>query len=556
MKKRIALILASLLVLSVLLAACSGTKKADAPAAAKPADKQEITLNLGEEPPNLDSAKATDQVSFDVLNQVMEGLVRNGEGFKLLPGIAEKWTVDGAAYTFNLRKDAKWSDGKPVTAKDFKYAWMRALDPKTASDYAYQLYYIKGAEAYSSLKIDDKDYDAKAKDLSAKVAIETPDDYTIKVTLTQPTPYWLSLMSFTTYLPQREDIVTKNGEKYAADADKFIGNGPFVLKTWVHEDSIVLEKNSNYWDAANVKLAKATYKMIKENATFINMYEAGELDATGVPGEYIDKYKSDKGFSTMADVTSWYLTFNTKRPAMANVNLRKAVSAALDRKAFVDSIMKNGSMPAAGLVPASMAGVDGKTFRAVSGDHLAPTANKEEAVKYWNAAQKDLGVTKLTIKLLTGDSTAAKKYAQGVQEMLQNVLPGLTVDLDPTSFKVRLQRTKDSDFDVVYAGWGADYNDPMTFMNMWVTGGTYNDAKWSNKDYDKYVKDAETNPDNKVRMDDMAKAEKILMTELPIVPIYTPAANRVLRPYLKGMKFFPLGAGIDLKGAYVEGRGK
>lgn len=524
----------------------------------KVTEKQEITLNLGEEPPNLDSALATDSVSFDILNNVMEGLIRLGKDFKLMPGMATEWsTTDNINYTFKLRQDAKWSDGKPVTAHDFKYAWLRALDPKTASEYSYQLYeYIEGAEEFAHLDAAAADYEAKAKAAREKVAITVEGDYTLKVKLIAPTPYWLSLMAFPTYMPQRQDIVEKHGEKYAADAANMVFNGPFVIDTWTHESEIILKKNTNYWDAGNVKLEKATFKMIKDANTAIQMYETGEFDRVGLPGDFIPKYQSDGGFSSMAEATTVYLTFNTKRKEFQNVKLRQAFSLAIDRKGFADNVLKNGSVPAEGYVPGSMAGEGGKTFRQISGSHIQVSGNKGEAQKLWEEAKKELGVSKLTVSILHTDNSTTRRYVQGIQAMLQDNLPGLTVNLEAVTFAVRLDRAKKGDFDLVYQGWIGDYNDPMTFMNMFITGGSYNDSGWSNAQHDDLIKKAQTDRDNMKRMEYMAQAEKVLMTELPILPLYHPAANRVSRPYLKGILDFPLGGSTDLKGAYVEGKTK
>jgi oligopeptide transport system substrate-binding protein len=560
MKKRIALILAAAMVLMAFLAGCGkketgGGENTNQTAVSN--DKQEITLNLGGDPTSVDPGRASDNTSFIVIGNTYEGLLRTGKNFEPLPGVATEWKVEnGVDYTFTLRKDAKWSDGKPVTSKDFKYAWLRVLDPQTASDYAYMLYYIKGAEEFNSLDPKAADFQAKYNELKSKVAIETPDDYTLKVSLKSPTFFFLGLMAFPTYYPVREDIVTQHGEKYGADADKAIYNGPFVIESWTHDDSLILKKNPNYWDAKNVKLEKVTMKMVKDSTTFIQMFEAGELDRTAVTGEFLSKYKNDPTFEQRADATTWWIIFNMQNKYLQNANLRKAINAAVDRKGFVENVLANGSAIPEGVVPPTIAGDGGKTFRQISGSHLSPTANLEEAKKYWEAALKELGVSKLTLKLLTNDSNTGKKYGQGVQEMLQNALPGLTVELEPLSGKIRLERLKQGAFDMSLAGWGADYNDPMTFMDLWITGGSHNDGKYSNPQYDELIKKAQADLNNANRMKYMAEAEKILMNDLPIVPLYHPATNSVSKPWLKGLLTFPIGVEMDLKGAYVEGKNK
>jgi oligopeptide transport system substrate-binding protein len=552
-KKRIALLLASATVASSFLAGCSGAKKDGGPTTA--AVKQEVTFNLGDEPATLDTAKAEDELALTVLANAMEGLVRSGDNFQILPGIAEKWEIsaDGLSYVFHLRKDAKWSDGKPVTSQDFKFSWLRALDPKTGSTYGYQLYYLKGGEDYNTLDPKAADFDTKSKELAAKVGIETPDANTLKVTLKSPTPFFLGLMSFATYLPEREDIVTKNADKFGADADKTVYDGPFTVDSWAHDDNMVLKKNPTYWDAGAVKLDTVNLKMIKDNNTAVQQFETGEVDYTKVSGEFINKYK-DKGLGSLPQVTTWYLTLNQQNAVFQNKNIRKAINLALDRKNFTDNVLKNGSISAEGLIPPTIGGEGGKTFRQMSGSLVPQAVNKDEATKLFAQGLKDLGKTSLTLKMISSDSTSAKRYAQGVQEMLQSALPGLTIELEPVAFKVRLERTKKGQYDIAYQGWGADYNDPMTFMDMWTTGNSQNDAKWSNKAYDDLVKKAATDPNPATRMKGLAEAEKIIMEELPIVPLYNPTVSWVAKSNIKGVIYFTLGPDWDLKKATVEAK--
>jgi oligopeptide transport system substrate-binding protein len=525
-----------------------------------------LVLNLGDEPPGLDSAKTTDTLSFEVLNQVMDGLIRVGEGYKNEPGIAETWDIstDGLTYTFHLRKDAKWSDGKPVTSQDFKYAWLRAADPNTASEYGFFTHYIKGAQDFNTLDPKAADFKTKYDDLKGKVAIDTPDANTLKVTLANPTPYFLGLMGFATFYPQREDIVnkfnTKVGdkieEKYAADFDKMVYNGPFVVSEWKHDDSMVITKNPQYWDASKVKLEKVSYKMVKDSNTYVQMYETGDLDSTTLSGAFVEKYKSDPGFFLMPDLSTFWLVLNqAKNPAFKNLNLRKAISFALDRKSFVDNVLKNGSLPAGGAVPPQLgSGVPSKDFRSAAGVLLNPTPNKDEAKKAWDAAKKELGQDSFTIKMLTDDGDVSKRQGEAIQAMLQDGLPGLKVELEPVTFKIRLDRTKKKDYDMVFAGWGPDYNDSTTFLDLWKSDSSFNDPGWKNPAYDELLKKAAAEPDVNKRLDSLVSAEKLLMSELPIIPVYHRTVARVRRPYVKGVVNLAIGAGTNLKNAYVEGK--
>jgi oligopeptide transport system substrate-binding protein len=527
---------------------------------AKPAAEQVLTFNIGEEPPGLDSATTTDAVSFDVLNQVMEGLVRVKEGgiIEKGSGQAADWTIsdDGTVYTFTLKDGLKWSDGQPVTSKDFAYAWFRALDPNTASEYNYQLFYIKGAEAWSTLDLKASDFQTKYEALKKEVAIETPDDKTIKVTLNHPTPYFLGLMNFPTYFPQRQDVVEKFGEKFAAEAANMVFNGPFVITSWQHEAELVLEKNPNYWDANTVKLEKVIYKMIKDSNTAINMFEANQLDSVGLPGQYIPQYKDKPGFSSYPDSVVWYLQFNmgnaeTKK-YLQNEHIRTALSLAVDRQQFVDAVLRNGSAAATGIVPGTI-NINGKSYRDQVGPILKTTADPAAAQAELAKGLQELGLDKLPpMDFLTGQSDVAKKYAQGVQGMIQQNLPGVTVNIVPVEFKVRLERMKNGEFDIVLAGWGADYDDPATFFDLFLTGGPQNDSKYSNPEYDRLVKGAAGEPDQAKRLEMYKQAEQILMKDLPIAPLYIPTVNRIRKPWVKGVQTFTVGAGSDLKFAYVE----
>lgn len=572
MNQSIRRLLALATVSALMLTACTSGKSTGGDTTPPPteptkvAEKQELVLNMGDEPPGLDSVTTTDTLSFDLLNQIMDGLIRVGEGYKIEPGIAEKWDIspDGLTYTFNLRKDAKWSDGKPVTSKDFKYAWLRAADPNTAAEYGFFTHYIKGAQEFNTLDMKAADFQTKYDELKAKVAIETPDDNTLKVTLTGPTPYFLGLMGFATFYAQREDIVTKFNtkvgdkleEKYASEPDKMVYNGPFTISEWKHDDNLVIVKNPQYWDAGKVKLEKVTYKMVKDSTTWMQMYETNELDSAGLTGAFVEKYKNDPGFSAMPDLSTFWLVLNqAKNESFKNLNLRKAISLALDRKSFVDNVLKNGSLPAGGAVPPQLnSGIEGKDYRSVAGNLLSPTANMAEALKAWDAAKKEIGKDSLTVKMLTDDGDVSKRMGEAIQAMIQDALPGLKVELEPVTFAIRLDRTKKKDYEMVFAGWGPDYNDSTTFLDLWKSDSSFNDPGWKNPEYDALLKKAAGEPDVNKRAESLVAAEKLLMTELPIIPVYHRTVARVRRPYVKGVINLSIGAGSSLKYAYIEGK--
>jgi oligopeptide transport system substrate-binding protein len=561
-RKMLFIILALVFALSTVLAGCGGKTEEQPPAQAKepaetpekdakepaaepekPADVQELHLLIGDEPPALDSGKSTDSISFMLLNNAMEGLMRIGDGNKPVEGIAESYeaSADGTKYTFKLR-DAKWSDGSPVTAQDFEYAWKRALDPVTKSAYSYIMYAIKGAEDFNTGKNTDPN----------SVGVKALDAKTLEVTLGAPAPYFVGLTAFATFYPMKKEFVEQQGDKYAAEPANLLYNGPFVISEWLHDQKVVMKKNAQYWDASTVKLETITFDVVKENSTAVNLYEAGEIDRTGLARENVDIYKDDPNFGTQNGLVLFYLNFNTKEKAFSNKNIRKAFSLALDRTGYVNAILNNGSTPALGLVPPGVPGLSGD-FRGENGD-LIQDNQTQEAKKLLDQGLKELGMGKLPeIHFLSDDSDTAKKGAELLKETWRKNL-GVDVILDFVPFKERLKRSHEGNFQMVFSGWGADYNDPMTFMDLFITDGPFNDTSWGHADYDAAIQFSKTTADVQARMKRMMEAEKLLMDEMPIAPVYFRGSAFVQRPYVKKLITHPFGADADFKWTYIEGK--
>jgi oligopeptide transport system substrate-binding protein len=554
-------------ILTLHLAGCqsslgSSTHAPVATTASVGSELQEISLNLGDDPPQLDSALATDVISFKILGQVGEGLVRYGEGGRIEKGSgqAADWVVsdDGLTYTFKLKDGLRWSDGRPVTADDFKFAWLRVLDPKVGSSYNYQLFYIRGASAWSKLDMGSPDFDQQYRALREQVGIQVLDAQTLQVQLEHPTPYFLSLLGTPTYFPQRQDLVQKYGPRYATEADTLVSNGPFQIAEWNRGRNIIMVKNPYYWDHKQVRLTRIEWKMVENSVTAINLFEAGELDLVGLPGNQASQYEGRPGFHREAVSQTIYLAFNLDNQSkkyLQNVHLRRAISLALDRREFVQAIVRDGAIPATGLVPPTIAGLNGQAYRATVGDLLQSHADISAARQELALAMQELNLLDLPpIELLVDQSDVAKKYAQGLQAMVEQNLPGVSFTVTQVEWGVLLDRQNKGLFDVTLVGWIADYNDPMTFMDLFVSGAPYNHPRWTNKQYDRYIQDAAINADPAKRMQDFAAAEKILMDELPIIPLYMPAQSSIRKPWLKGVLHFSVGGPFDLKWAYVEGK--
>lgn len=542
------------LVLSLVLSACgTGTDKGSS---GKGSSKDDQVLSMIEpaEIPTGDPTLATDQASFIVFGNTMEGLYTLNDKDVPVPAIADgkpEVSKDGTVYTYKLRKDAKWDNGDPVTAKDFVFSWHRAVNPKTGAQYAYMFSdVIKNATAIMNGK-------AKPEDLGVKAL----DDYTLEVTLEQPVPYLDSLLAFGTFVPLNEKFVKEKGDKFGTNSDNMLSNGPFKLTKW---DGTGLTwkyvKNEKYYDKDNVKLKEVNVQVAKTPNTAINLYQTGKVDRTGaLSAEYAKQYQNDKDAVKMTESSSWYLKFNQlrdgKKTPLANVNIRKGLAMAFDKKAYTDTVLSNGSFPSNGLVPKGVAKdpKDGKDFREESGDLL--TYDPAKAKEYWEKGLKELGVKNLTLELLSDDTENAKKTSEFFQNQLQKNLPGLTLKLTNVPFKIRLQKQDKQDYDIQMAGWGADYLDPMTYLDLFVTNGGNNKASYSNKKYDQLINDSKVKFANDLekRWAALLEAEKILIQEdAAIAPIYQRGHLTLTKPYVKNFEEHLFGPDYTFKNTYIE----
>ncbi|ENQ3078199.1 peptide ABC transporter substrate-binding protein [Bacillus cereus] len=564
--KKITAVVAPVLAMSVALTACSGTgdkkestepKNEDKQTEGKLAAKQVLNLVETQEIPSMDSSKATDAVSFLTLNNVMEGLYRLDKDQKPTPGVAESYkkSDDGKKYTFKLRKDAKWSNGDPVTAKDFVFAWQRLLDPKTAAEYAFIMYDIKNAKAIN-----------ESKSPVDSLGVKAVDDYTLEVELDNPVPYFIQLTTFGSFYPLNEKVVKEKGDRYGLEADMLVYNGPFAMTEWKHEQGWKLKKNDQYWDKKTVKLEEINFSVVKELSTSVNLYESGQIDRIGLSAEYVDKFKSRKDeFGTYVEASTFFLRLNQKRmkeqdTPLKNKKLRQAIAKGFDKKALANVILNNGSIPADYLVPTDFVkGPDDKDFRKVNGDVKAVAFDTKEAKKLWEEAKKELGKNEITLELLNFDNDNSKKLGEYLKEQLEKNLPGLKINLKNQPFKQKLKLETAQDYDISFGGWGPDYADPMTYIDMFETTNSHNQMSYSNKEYDEIVKKGKTDllTQQKTRWEQLAKAEKILLDDAAIAPIYQRGASFVQRSTVHNIYKHNVGGDFSYKWAYItEKEGK
>ncbi|MCS1351778.1 peptide ABC transporter substrate-binding protein [Mechercharimyces sp. CAU 1602] len=503
------------------------------------------TARLKSEPPALDPAKAEDSSSGTIVRSVMEGLARVDENGIPEPGVAEKWEIseDGKKITFHLR-DTKWSNGDAVTAGDFEYAWKRVLDPKTAAPYAYQLHYLKNGKAYNEGK-------GKAEDVGVKAV----DDKTLEVELEKPAPYFVSLTAFYTLMPVNKKVVEENA-KWGTEADSYVSNGPFVLDTWEHDKKVVLKKNDNYYGKDRVKLDQINMPVVPDEQTGLQQFDTGEFDEgdkTIIPADLADKLIKEEKAVASPIIGTYAYEFNVEKEPFTNSKIRKAFSMAIDRKSIVENVSLSGEKPATGWIPWEMPDVHAEKPWLESGDYkpfISETAQAEDAKKLLEEGMKEEGYKELPdVTLSYNTSDGHKKIAEAVQQMLKKNL-GVDVKLKNSEWKVFLEEKGNGDFQMARFGWLPDYIDPMTFMDMYETDSGQNDPSFSNKEYDKLIKEAKSTIDQEVRMEAMRKAEQVLMDEMPVAPVYFYTESHMSKDYVKDVVYTVDGQ-VDFSEAYI-----
>lgn len=509
----------------------------------KPASvtRREARLHLPAEPSTLDSARAVDSASFDLLGVLMEGLVRRGEDGAVLPGVAERWeSSDGRHFTFYLRREARWSDGRQVTAGDFVYAWLRVLDPQNGSDYAFLLYDIEGAEAWNTLDPEGANLGRQSAELIRQVKVTAADPHTLEVTLRAPNPNWISYTAHPVFFPQRASVVAREAGRYG-EPGPFIGNGPFLLERWDAGQEIFLRKNLAYWDATAVRLSSLRFRVEPDGKAALRLFTMGELDLVVLPGELA---AAEQGVQHMTQPSTMSLVFNTGRPYFASQSLRRAFHLAIDRKRLVEAAAPWNAIPSEGLIPPSVAG-----GRAPGEPRVSPRGNQLQARQLWELAREELAVSSVKIGLLYAEESAG--VARLIQTMLEENLAGLAVELEAVPFAQRLERVRLGQFDMVLEGWTIDHDDPLSLLSLFVTDSPGNDARWISREYDDLIVTAYTG-DRESREGAITEAEHILLDQLPVLPLYHPVRHWMTRPNFTGLRYAPSGARLDLRGAYLD----
>ena len=488
------------------------------------------TLNMRNtmEPTSLNTLLATYAYDFTPINAMIECLYRDDENDVPQPAGAETVDIsdDKLVYTFHLREDATWSNGDPVVATDYEFAWQQALNPEVASDYAYMLYFIHNAEPYFNGEVE-----------WSEVGVKVIDDYTLEVTLDNPLPYATDLFAFPTLAPINQKFYEEVGaDKYATDAEYFCCNGMYELTEWSHNSEIVFEKREEYWNADAVGPDTIVYKIITDSQAGLNSYLSREIDYTDLDSGEVVQQAEAAGFEVGVKParSSYYLIVNTEDEFMSNQNLRLALAYAIDKQALIDTVYQNDNQPMTSFTPPAImgaAGADGPTFQEAlleeRGEMYPASGDLEKAQEYLQAALEELGCTvdELNLSIDCADDSLRRNCATFLQEQWRQNLGIENIAVNSMQTKQVSANRQSGDYCMSLGGWSPDYNDAINFLDLWVTDGGNNDSFWSNEEYDNLIAQATAEADEEVRQQYLFDAEEILAAEMPVIPLYWQCQN-------------------------------
>jgi len=490
---------------------------------------------------SLDPQQATDGTSFEVIANYTDGLMQMDADGKAVNALCDHYDLsdDGCTYTFYIREDANWSNGTPVTAADFVFAWQRAVDPAVASEYAYMLSDIGQVKNAAEIIAGEKD--------KSELGVTALDDKTLQVELNVPVSYFLSLLYFPTYYPVNEEFFNSCGDTFATSPETTLSNGAFVLDSYEPAATAFhLSKNTDYYDADRISLSGLSYQVIQDSQQALMSYQTGALDTTLVNGEQVDQVKDDPEFLAIGAGYLWYVTPNIAGvPELANLNIRMALTMAIDREAITTDVLKDGSAPTYTAVPMDFAtGPDGSDYSADQTKYSDVCAyDAAAAADYWTKGLQELGISELTLDMVVDADDAPQKVAQVLKEQWETALPGFTVNLTVEPKKQRVQDLQDGNYQLGLTRWGPDYADPMTYLGMWITDNSNNYGLWSNTEYDAIIAECTTGAlctDAEGRWARLYDAEKLVMDEAVIFPLYTQCNAEMMSSKVTGVEFHPV----------------
>ena len=538
MKKRVLAAFLSMAMVAGLATGCGtpGSGKSDGGSA----DGTVFRYAVNTLPTTLDPTKGQSIGDNEIQHAVTEGLTRNTAG-DVKPGIAESWdeSEDGLTYTFHLRKDAKWSDGEPITAADFEYSWKRLVNPETASPYAFIGDCLKNGQAIEQGNMDVEELGVKA-----------VDDTTLEVTLEHPTSYFLSLIgSSGQYAPLRQDIVEKYGTDFAATSEKNVYSGPFVMTS--SEDNVwTFAKNDNYWDKDSINLDKCELNYVENTDTQLSMYEAGDLDYVQVPTAYVSDYKDKAEVFANGNVDFCYINSKSDNPVLGNKNFRLALNYALNRNDYNKLANADTYTAFNGLVfPGLQA--KGTTYGEaydLNSYSYPLDGDQDKATEYLNAAMQELGIANasdITVEVVTTDADSSKRIVETLQEQWQNAL-GINVKIRQVTYADIYGKVfPEHDYEIGYGGWGSDYDDPYSYLELFKGDSSYNYSQYENPEVDQLLIASQDEPDTDKRMDELNQVEQDILADGAFVPLQARNVYYMLDDDTTGINFYYCSLNID-----------
>ncbi len=539
MKKMVKSVLASLAAVSLLALVSCNDKKQEAKTETATGSKLNVMIEV--EVQSLDPQQATDGTSFEVIADFTDGLKQMNADGSTADALCASETVseDGLTYTFKIRDDAFWSNGDPVTADDFVFGWQRAVDPKIASEYSYMMSEI--GQIKNSFEI------IEGKLPIEELGVKALDEKTLQVELIVPVSYFDSILYFPTFYPVNRKFYESVGDTFGTSASTVLSNGAFILTDYQPAAlSFTLAKNEKYYDAANVKLSGLNYQVLKDSQQALMAYQNGNLDIVKLSGDQVDQIKDDPEFKAIGAGYLWYISpMMDKVPELANLNFRKALSYAIDRESIVKNVVKDGSMASYTPVPAEFAySNEGKDFTTTQKEFPELCdSDAAKAAEFYEAAKAELGKDSFTFEMIVDDTTVQQNVAAVIKEQIEKTLPGVTINLRVEPKKQRVKDMQDGSFELALTRWGPDYADPMTYLGMWVTNNPNNYGLWTNAEYDSLIEKCVTGEYSQKpaeRWETLKAAEKIVLEDAVIIPLYQQADACMVNESVKNIEFHPV----------------
>lgn len=536
MKKKLLASVLAIAMVAGLLAGCGTPKTKDSEGSAS--GEKVFRYSTRTEPTTLDPTKGNCIPDNEIQHAITESLVRNTGG-EITPGVAKEWTVsdDGLVYTFTLNPDAKWSDGEQIKAQDFVYSWQRLMDPNTAAPYAFIGEYLKNGRAIETGEM-----------APTELGVVAKDDTTLEVTLENPTAYFLSMIgSSAQYAPLRQEVVEKYGAEFAADAEKNVYSGPFKL-TSAKNQKWIFEPNENYWDKDSIKLDRVELSYVQNQETALQMYESGDLDYSEIPSAAAPSYEGKDHTFRNGNVDYFYFNCDeTKDSPLKSKNFRLALNYALDRNSYNALVNNDVFAPSNGLVFSGLKGVKTTYGEESKLESFPLDGDDAKAKEYMDAALADLGKSdpsEITVTITTNDADAAKKQAEVCQEMWKNAL-GINVEINQITYAEVLKRHETGDYEIAWGGWGSDYDDPYSYLELFKSDSPYNYSRFKNDKVDELLTASQSETDVQKRMDMLHEVEQIVIDEGAFLPQAERNVHYMLDDDVQGINFFYCSINID-----------